>query len=177
MNSYIFTSENLGFRNWKASDLDELYRLNSNTEVMRFFPSTATKEQCEQFILRMQKQLETHQYCYFATEKKETQEFIGFVGLSLQTYKADFNPSTDIGWRLLPDFWGNGYATEGAKRCLSYGFETLKLPEIVSVAPSINITSIKVMEKIGMQKASTFNHPLLKEYPNLESCVLYKIKQ
>ena len=177
MNSYIFTSENLGFRNWKTSDLDELYRLNSNTEVMRFFPFTASKEQCGDFIKRMQQQFQTHKYCYFATEKLETQEFIGFVGLSLQTYEADFNPSTDIGWRLLPDFWGNGYATEGAKRCLSYGFETLNLSEIVSVAPSINIPSIKVMEKIGMQKANTFNHPLLKEYPNLESCVLYKIKQ
>lgn len=177
MSDYIFTSKNLGFRNWKSSDLDNLFKLNSNADVMQFFPKTSTKNQCKDFIERMQLQFEKSQFCYFATEKIDTKEFIGFIGLSEQTYDVDFNPSIDIGWRLLPEFWGNGYATEGAKQCLIYGFKNLNLEEIVSVAPTVNLPSIAVMKKIGLKKIKSFNHPLLKEYSELENCVLHKVNK
>ncbi len=175
MSTYIFTSERLGFRNWKVDDVDLLYKLNSNEEVMRYFPSVQTKEQCAEFIIRMQKQFKKNKFCYFAVDLLGTEEFIGFVGISEQTYEIDFNPSVDIGWRLLPEFWGKGYATEGAKACLQYGFETIKLDKIISVAPTINIPSITVMKKVGMQKVKLFNHPSLKAFPKLEECMLYEI--
>jgi len=175
--NYIFTSERLGFRNWQLDDIDALFEMNSNEEVMRYFPTTSTKSQCEDFITRMQNQFQKNNFCYFAVEVLGSNEFIGFIGLCEQTYEIDFNPSIDIGWRLLPNFWGKGYATEGAKQCLHYAFNTLKLDEIVSVAPLINLTSITVMEKIGMQKIKTFDHPYLKKDPNLETCVLYKINR
>lgn len=175
MENYIFTSNRLGFRNWKQSDIDQLLKLNSSKEVMKYFPSIPNKQQCESFITRMQKLYEEKKLCYFAVEVIDSEEFIGFIGLSEQTYEADFNPSIDIGWRLLPDFWGKGYATEGAKRCVDYAFNTLKLEKIVSVAPSINIPSITVMERIGMQKEYTFDHPLLKDYSELQECVLYTL--
>ncbi|OSY89410.1 GNAT family acetyltransferase [Tenacibaculum holothuriorum] len=174
MKNYIFTSERLGFRNWKNSDIDFLFELNSNKEVMKYFPSTQTKEQCEAFMNRMQNLYYKTKFCYFLVEELTTQKSIGFIGLSEQTYKADFNPSIDIGWRLHPDFWNKGYATEGAKASLLYGFQQLKLKEIVSVAPIINAPSISVMNKIGMEKVNEFNHPLLAEFPNLEKCVLYR---
>ncbi|CAL2082006.1 GNAT family N-acetyltransferase [Tenacibaculum sp. 190524A02b] len=175
MSNYIFTSERLGFRNWKTTDLEFLSEMNSNEEVMRYFPNTQTKEQCLEFIKRMQKQYENIGYCYFPVEIIETQQLIGFIGLSKQTYEADFNPSIDIGWRLHPNFWNKGYATEGAKACLKYAFKTLNMSEIVSVAPTINIPSITVMERIGMQKKTEFKHPLLTNFPSIESCVLYTI--
>ncbi|CAL2103248.1 GNAT family N-acetyltransferase [Tenacibaculum sp. 190130A14a] len=176
MENYLFTSDRLGFRNWKTSDIDELFELNSNEEVMRYFPSTQTKNQAKAFIQRMREQFDKNNFCYFAVETIETKEFIGFIGLSEQTYEIDFNPSIDIGWRLHPRHWGKGYATEGAKACLKHAFKTLKIKEIVSVAPAINIPSITVMEKIGMTKTKEFTHPLLKEFPKLENCVLYEIK-
>ncbi|CAM1343697.1 GNAT family N-acetyltransferase [Tenacibaculum amylolyticum] len=176
MNTYIFTSERLGFRNWKESDLDVLYNLNSDPTVMQYFPAIQTKQQSLDFINRMQAQFSEKEFCYFAVEILESNELIGFIGLSEQIYEADFNPSVDIGWRLLPSSWGKGYATEGAKRCLTYAFEDLNLNEIVSVAPEINIPSITVMQKIGMIKEKSFAHPLLEDYPDLQKCVLYKIK-
>ena len=78
-------------------------------------------------------------------------EFIGFVGLCDQAYESPFTPCTDIGWRLAPEFWGKGYATEGAKRCLEYAFNDLRLDEIKSTAPKVNVPSIRVMEKANMQ--------------------------
>ena len=177
MNSYIFTSERLGFRNWNSSDIDKLFEINSNDDVMRYFPFKPSLKDTEVFIHRMQKMYEEERFCYFAVDLLlETKEFIGFIGLSKQTYKADFNPSIDIGWRLHPKFWGKGFATEGAKACLYYAFYKLKIKEILSVAPKLNVPSIKVMEKLGMNRVKEFKHSLLKEFYELETCVLYKIK-
>ena len=176
MDDYIFTSERLGFRNWKITDVDLLYQINSDKKVMQFFPSIQTKEKTENFIDRMQNQYQEKGFCYFAVEILKTKEFIGFIGLSLQTFETDFTPAIDIGWRLHSKYWGKGFATEGAKRCLEFGFKQLKLKEIIAVAPKINLPSIKVMQKIGMQKVKNFKHPLLKEFPELETCVLYRVK-
>jgi len=174
MNNYIFTSERLSFRNWKKSDIEALFNINSNDKVMRYFPSKPTMEATEAFIQRMQQMYAEEKFCYFAVETLDTNQFIGFIGLAKQTYEADFNPSIDIGWRLHPNFWGKGFATEGAKACLQYAFNELTIKKIVSVAPKINTPSISVMKKIGMQKVNDFKHPLLKDFPKLEDCVLYK---
>lgn len=176
MSNYLFTSNRLGFRNWKTTDVDLLSQINADKKVMQFFPSTPTKKATEDFILRMQEQFSKKQFCYFAVELLNTQQFIGFIGLSEQTYESEFNPSIDIGWRLAKEFWHKGYATEGAKACLAYGFHQLKLDTIISVAPIINIPSISVMQKIGMQKVYEFKHPFLLDYPKLVTCVFYEIR-
>ena len=173
MSDYLFTSKRLGFRNWKISDIDGLFEINSNKEVMQFFPSTQTKEQTEAFITKMQNQYAKKEFCYFAVEILETKEFIGFIGLSSQNFESDFTPAIDIGWRLHPNFWNKGLATEGAQRCLEFGFNQLKLKKIIAVAPAINIPSISIMQKLGMNKSQHFKHSLLKEFPQLETCVLY----
>ena len=174
MNSYIFISERLGFRGWKETDIDALFSINSNDKVMQYFPSKPNLKETKAFIIRMQKMYAINKYCYFAVEILATKEFIGFIGLCEQTYEIHFNPSIDIGWRMHPSFWGKGYATEGAKACLKYGFNQLNLDKIVAIAPEINTPSIKVMENIGMQKVEEFKHPLLKDNPELQTCVLYQ---
>ena len=92
-----------------------------------------------------------------------------------QNYKSDFTPNVDIGWRLRKSFWKKGYATEGAKKCIEYGFKSLGLEKIISVCPEKNSKSKNVMKKIGMNKVGEFNHPKLKDYPELEKCVCYEI--
>ncbi len=173
---YIYTSERLGFRAWKSTDLPKLFVINSNSKVMEFFPNKPSLKETEGFIERMNTQYKESQYCYFAVEVIETGDFIGFIGLSKQTYEADFTPCVDIGWRLDEQFWYKGYATEGAKASLHYAFKTLKLNEVVAVCPKVNTKSEQVMKKIGMQKITEFKHVFLKDNPNLEVCVLYKIK-
>ncbi len=174
-NQYIFTSARLGFRNWSINDLDDFAEINANPQVMEHFPSTLTKEETTSFIHRLQAHFNQHQYNYFAVEILETKELIGFIGLAYQIYETTFNPCTDIGWRLKPSAWGNGYATEGAKRCLDYAFNDLNLNRIVAVCTLQNTPSENVMKKIGMQKKGVFKHPKLKDYPVLENCVWYEI--
>ncbi|GEM_PF-1608528 len=57
-NKYLFTSERLGFRNWEPTDIDELFAINSDKQVMEFFPALPTKEQTIEFIERMNTQFE-----------------------------------------------------------------------------------------------------------------------
>jgi len=175
--NYIFESERLRFRNWVGEDLPKMAAINANEEVMQFFSSAQTKEQTQQFISRMKAQFEAKGFCYFAVETLADNEFIGFIGLSEQTYQADFTPCVDIGWRLSKVHWGKGYATEGAKRVLQYGFEELKLEKVLSIAPVINTASQKVMQKIGMQKVKTFDHSLLLYNERLKKCVLYVVEK
>ena len=173
--NYIFTSKRLGFRSWKDSDLDEFAKMNADQDVMEHFPKPLTRKETQDFIVRLKAHCIKHKHCYFAVEILENQEFIGFIGLAYQTYRTDFTPATDIGWRLKKEAWGNGFATEGAKRCLEYGFTTLNLKKVISTCTAQNKKSEHIMKKIGMSKLGAFNHPDLQDYPEYEKCYLYKL--
>ncbi|WP_224999990.1 GNAT family N-acetyltransferase [Cesiribacter sp. SM1] len=175
MKSYLFTSQRLGFRNWRQADLQPMAALNADPEVMAYFPGTASEEETYRFIERMQQQYAERGFCYFAVDKLEDGEFIGFIGLSEQNYQAYFTPCTDIGWRLKKSAWGQGFATEGAKACLDYTFSRLGLEKVYAVAPLVNTPSENVMKKIGMQPLKTFMHPLLLQDERLRECMVYMI--
>jgi len=172
---YIFRSERLGFRNWLTTDIEIMTEINSDEEVMEFFPKIKSKHETAEFIERMQNQFNEKGFCYYAVDKLKTREFIGFIGLSEQIFTSDFASCIDIGWRLKKDEWNKNYAPEGAKRCLDYAFTKLKLEKIIAVAPIVNLKSELVMKKIGMKKVKNFNHPALAENERLRECSLYEI--
>lgn len=174
--NYIFTSERLGFRNWIKEDIPKMAALNADPKVMEFFPALVTEKQTAQFVEVKQKQFIENGYCYFSVEILENKEFIGFIGFSIQKFEADFMPCIDIGWRLAQKYWGKGFATEGAKRCLRFASEDLKIKKVISMASKVNVNSENVMLKIGMKKVKNFIHPNLLENENLKECVLYEIK-
>ena len=175
--NYLFTSTRLGFRNWVETDLETFARLNADPEVMRFFPAPLTREESKAFMKRLQDQFRTKGYTYFATELLNKGELIGFIGLLHQDYEAPFTPATDIGWRLRKEYWGKGYATEGAKRCLDHAFDELGLYRVVSVCTDLNVASEQVMRKIGMQRRGEFEHPALQDHPRLNPCIWYEVKK
>ncbi|RYD59560.1 MAG: N-acetyltransferase [Sphingobacteriales bacterium] len=176
-NKYIFTSERLGFREWCDDDAEAMTAINTDPEVMEFFPSTQSSDHTKDFIKRMKAQYQDKGYCYFAVDLLEAGTLIGFIGISEQKFESDFTPCNDIGWRLKPSEWYKGYATEGAKRCLEYAFDALEMEKIYSIAPAVNKRSEAVMSKIDMRKVMEFNHPLLADNRRLERCVLYEIER
>jgi RimJ/RimL family protein N-acetyltransferase len=103
--------------------------------------------------------------------------FIGFVGLSVPGFTAHFTPCVEIGWRLAKEHWGNGYASEAAAACLRFGFEKLKLQQIVAFTVPLNKRSIGVMKRIRMSRdpADDFDHPKLSAGHPLQRHVLYRI--
>jgi RimJ/RimL family protein N-acetyltransferase len=140
---------------------------------MAFFPELQDASVCLSFIHRMQDSFKQKNYCYFAVELLEAPGLLGFIGLNEVDSSLDFSPAVDIGWRLKKEHWHRGLATEGAVRCLAYAFKELQLEEVISIAPSVNLPSIKVMEKIGMKHVRSFVHPKLANVPHLHSCELY----
>lgn len=173
--TYLFQSERLGFRNWLQPDIANMAEINADPVVMEFFPAIQPEAQTKEFIDKMQKQYAERGFCYFAVDRLDTGEFIGFIGLSIPGFEADFTPCVDIGWRLKRDAWHNGFATEGAKRCIEYAFDDLSIKKLVAIAPAVNLKSEQVMIKTGMQKVKNFNHPKLQGNTRLEDCVLYQV--
>ena len=173
---YLFTSQRLGFRRWGKDDLEEFAIMNADPEVMKHFPKPLSREESAEFLKRLIEHYKNHGYCYFAAEILETGEFIGFTGMAYQTYESDFTPATDIGWRLVRTAWGKGFAVESAKRCLKYAFEDLQVERIISTCTKLNHKSERVMQKIGMTKMGEFDHPRLEDYPELQRCVWYEMR-
>ena len=79
---------------------------------------------------------------------------------------------------MAAKYWGYGYASEGAQKCLEIGFKKFKLREIVSIAVKDNLNSIKVMQQIGMQQDQNgnFMHPSIAPDSPLAEHVLYRIQ-
>jgi RimJ/RimL family protein N-acetyltransferase len=84
---------------------------------------------------------------------------MGFVGLAIPDFLPEIMPAVEIGWRLSRANWGNGYATEGARAVLAFGFGALDLERIVSVHAVGNDPSGNVMRKIGMHLDRETTHP------------------
>lgn len=86
-------------------------------------------------------------------------------------------PAVEVGWRLSPQYWGSGYATEASREAMRFGFEVAGLEQIVSFTVPANRRSCRVMERIGMthDPADGFDHPTLESGSPLKRHVLYRM--
>jgi len=171
---YIET-ERLILRDWMESDYKPFIALNADAEVMEFFPSVQTADTTLAQIKRLAGHIATNGFGFFAVERKDNNEFIGFTGLAYPRFEAHFTPCIEIGWRLSKADWNQGFATEAAKACLQFGFDSLRTDTIYSFASVHNQRSENVMKKIGMVHDGFFEHPSVEEGNWLRKHVLYKI--
>lgn len=171
------TTERLLLRQWREEDLAPFARLNADPRVMEYFPKLQTREESDESVKRVAEHIQQYGWGFWAASLLETGEFIGFIGLQPVPFQAAFTPAVEIGWRLAFEHWGKGYATEGAKAALQYGFEKLHLQDIVSFTATGNMRSRAVMERIGMHYESNndFDHPKLPAGHPLRRHVFYRI--
>ncbi len=175
MPQIYFETERLILRDWKESDVGAFIEMNSNKEVMQYFPSTLSEAETMDMIERIKKHFVEFGYGLFAMERKDDQQFIGFTGFSHPKFESYFTPCIEIGWRINQPNWNLGFATEAAKACLIFGFKNAGLTEIYSFTSVLNKPSEKVMQKIGMTKTGIFKHPSIEKNHPLHEHVLYKI--
>ena len=123
--------------------------------------------------------LERDKYGFWALEAKKNSEFLGFVALAKIQFECSFTGSIEIGWRLKTSAWGNGIASESARKLFEYGFLKLGLNEIVSLTAKVNQRSWKLMERIGMTRdpKDEFDHPKVDADSPLRSHVLYRLSR
>jgi len=144
---------------------------------MQYLPGALSRQASDALAARIAAQWDERGFGLWAVEVPGVAPFAGFVGLSIPSFEAPFAPCVEIGWRLAAPFWGRGYASEAARAALAFGFENLRLAEIVSFTTPDNLRSRRVMEKIGMLRdpADDFDHPALPAGHPLRRHVLYRI--
>jgi [ribosomal protein S5]-alanine N-acetyltransferase len=141
-------------RRLTSDDAEDFYALNLDLEVLKYtgdFPFESV-EASKDFLSKYD-QYEKYGVGRLAVIVKSTSKFIGWCGIKYNPDKDEY----DIGFRFFKDYWNKGFATETAKRCLDFGFNELGINRIVGRAMKDNLTSIKVLEKIGMRFKGTFD--------------------
>lgn len=175
----ILQTQRLIVRNWEDRDRDLFHTINSDDEVMRFFPFRRNRRQSDELFDRLQRMIAETGLGFYALEEKQSGACIGFAGLARTNLEPYFPAGTvEIGWRLARPFWGKGYVTEAGKALLTYAFGPLGLNEVVSFAVHDNERSTAVMQRIGMKRdaSSDFDHPKIPdETPHLKRHVVYRI--
>jgi RimJ/RimL family protein N-acetyltransferase len=172
-------TDRLLLRRWRESDRDPFAALNADPEVMEHFLAPLTREQSDAFVDRLEAHFAQHGFSMWAVEVVSNASFAGFVGLLVPRFEAHFTPAVEIGWRLARQHWGHGYASEGARAALAFGFEEVGLEEIVSFTVPQNVRSRRVMEWLGMTRdpADDFDHPLMPECHRVRRHVLYRLSR
>jgi RimJ/RimL family protein N-acetyltransferase len=163
----VLTTERLILRRWEPADRAPWAAIGADPKVMEHFPGLMSREQSDAFVDRVDRHLAEHGWGLWATERRDTGEFIGFVGITPVPDDLPEAPGTEVGWRLASAHWGQGFAPEAARAAIAFGFTELGLDEIVSFTSAANRRSRRVMEKLGMQRdeARDFDHPRLPDWP------------
>ncbi|MGB7336651.1 MAG: GNAT family N-acetyltransferase [Salaquimonas sp.] len=174
-------TDRLILRNWEERDRELFYEINSDEQVMQFFPFRRNRYQSDQMMDHLKKGISKDGHGFTAIELKKTKECVGFCGLHVCAPDLNLPDGTvEIGWRLSSKHWGKGYATEAALKWLEYGYETLRLDRIVSFAVHDNHASTAVMKRIGMSAwpEGDFDHDgVPAKMPHLKRHVFYELSR
>lgn len=160
-------------RRFVPQDISAFAALNADPRVMEFFPHPWSFKESQAAFEQVHNDFSERGFGVYALENNG--EFSGIVGLSVPSFKAHFTPRVEILWRLNPQLWGQGLVTEAAREVLSMAFQILNLPEVFAFAVVENQRSVRVMERLGMERDTEpfFDHPAVAE-DRLRRHVLYK---
>ena len=149
-------TDRLILRPWTAADLDPLAAIFAAPAFWHFpFRRGFTRDETEQFLERQFDHWATHGFGSWAAELKDGRRLIGYIGLAVPTWLPQVMPAVEVGWRLHPDHWGRGLATEGGRASIRYGFEELALERIIAIVMPENVASRRVISRLGMVSVST----------------------
>ncbi len=148
------SSERLNFRFFTHEDFPLFYSIFSNETVMRYawIDKISNEDNAytffEGFINAGEDVNKDGSYA-FAVFSKEGNEFIGFADIQIHS-RNNSGGCGEIGYFLLPEYWGKGFATELANALIEFGFTRLGLHKISARCNSNNFKSEGIMKKVGM---------------------------
>jgi [ribosomal protein S5]-alanine N-acetyltransferase len=145
---YFLKSERLGFRWWTADDLPLAQQLWGDVEVTKYFGGPFSEDEVRKRYKRERARRMVHGYQYWVIELLATGEFVGVCGLQPN------NPADEIielGFHLVPKFWGQGLATEAARAVIPYAFEKYAAKKLLAGHHPENVNSKKVLDKLGFK--------------------------
>jgi RimJ/RimL family protein N-acetyltransferase len=153
--SRVIMTARLELRSFVGEDADAAHRIYGDSEVMRFVgrgePAAdvgATLAMVDAYI----KHERVHGFSFYAVIERESGALVGDAGL----YRVDPNRSeVELGYTLAREWWGRGFTTEAARACLQLAFERFGLDEVVALTVPENGASVRVLEKLGMQRVGS----------------------
>ncbi|GGG35998.1 GNAT family N-acetyltransferase [Hymenobacter glacieicola] len=145
------------------ADAPGILALDSDPRVLRYVPNQpiTTLAEATKIIDYIRQQYERNGIGRWAVVRHDTQEFIGWCGLKLVN-DSEVNGRTnyyDIGYRLLPRHWGQGFASEAATATMRYGVDVMQLPAINATVMQDNTASRSILEKVGLHMQGNFIEP------------------
>lgn len=165
-------SQRLYYREFVPSDDVLMFALDSNPEVHRYLGNNPVMDisQVQEYLASVINQYKTNGIGRMAAFLKDTDEFIGWGGLKLEHNVNGHEQFYDIGYRLLPQFWGKGYATESSLFFIQHAFNNLDIDVINATAMVGNTASRNALVKSGLTEIGTFTY-------RGEECVWLEIKK
>lgn len=155
----ILETERLVLREFEVGDAADVFEFASNPEVTRYTGDAGlvtTIDDAQRIIVdTWHADYRQHGFGRLAVVDKKTSKVIGFCGLK---YLEDLK-EIDIGYRYLPEYWGQGLATEAGLAVMDHGKRVLGLKKIIGLVLPDNKASHRVLEKIGLRKAEQISLP------------------
>jgi ribosomal-protein-alanine N-acetyltransferase len=146
-------SKRLILKDVVMGDLENIHKLHSIPEVDEYNTLGIPKdiEETKEVIrpLIEDQKSENRKLYFWKIIIKANYEFIGIAGMNLSANKFKLG---EIYYKLLPSYWGNGYATEVSKALIGCGFDEFHLHKIEAGVATENLRSIRVLEKSGMTR-------------------------
>ena len=144
----ILTTERLTLRTFRRDDLDAYAALNTHPDVYRWLGGQPLPRSDSDEIAEWANEVYEEQgYGLLAVERTTDGAFLGMTGIH---HQESFPDDVEVAWRLHPDHWGHGYATEAARAWVDHGFTAYDLPRVISVTDHDNLRSQAVMRRLGL---------------------------
>jgi [ribosomal protein S5]-alanine N-acetyltransferase len=124
-------------------------KLYENQEVRKFLGGIRQEDSIVEILDEML--ISSDNSFYWVVREKNTGDFIGLV--SLDPHHDGF--FLEISYQLLPNWWGEGYATEVVQMIINFAFNKLNLPKVVAETQTANTTSCRLLERLGMKLENT----------------------
>jgi RimJ/RimL family protein N-acetyltransferase len=133
------------------SHFEGLRDLHANPAAMRFLGGPKTEDEVRAWISAARGHWARFGFSWWVAIEPGTEQLVGVV--STQHLETDEAKPIEIGWRLRPEHWGKGYATEAGQAMLRFAFDQVGVPEVYAVAHPENQASLRVMQRLGMRYA------------------------
>lgn len=170
-------TDRLIIRDHIEEDIDALHSLLSDEKAMYYLPDlkTDTLDESKENLYEAIKEsnLENRTKYFFAIIQKGTNQYIGEIGYTV-IIDSSYGKVVNLGYFILPSYWGNGLVTEAARAVIDYAFKESDVIKIETGCVKENIGSEQVMKKVGMTKeAELVKHVLL--HSELHDRVEYRL--
>lgn len=148
MSDVMVTTERLRLRAYTLNDEDALFQTFADPYALMFYPQMTERAKVRQWIEWNLRNYQDYGMGLWAIERKDTGAFIGDCGLTYQ--EVEGTRPLEIGYHVVAEARGRGYAAEAARACLTYGFHQTMAPLICSIVDPRNIASRTVAARVHM---------------------------